>query len=363
MYDFLLVGSGLFNAVFAYEAMKRGRTCVVLERRKHIGGNCYTRVVNDIVVHEYGAHIFRTSDRNIWEYLQEFAEFNHFVNSPIAKYHDEVYNLPFNMNTFSRMWGISTPDEAKQIIMQQSQKVLERPKNLEEHAIRLVGTDIYEKLIKGYTEKQWGRKCVELPASIMRRIPLRFTYDNNYYNDLYQGIPIGGYTPIIEKMFSGSRIYYGKDFNDGREEYKSMAKKIIYTGTIDSYFDYQYGELEYRSLRFETKELGMENYQGVAVVNYTDKETPYTRVIEHKHFEFGHQKSTVLSYEYPREWDKSCEPYYPINDKDNTEKYEKYQKLAEKEQQIVFGGRLGEYRYYDMQDTIKSALKMAEEVI
>ena len=363
MYDFLLVGSGLFNAVFAYEAMKRGRTCAVLERRKHIGGNCYTRMVNDIVVHEYGAHIFRTSDKDIWEYLQEFAEFNRFINSPIAKYHDEVYNLPFNMNTFSKMWGISTPDEARQIIREQSGYAPEHPENLEEHAIHLVGRDIYEKLIKGYTEKQWGRACSELPASIMRRIPLRFTYDNNYYNDSYQGIPVGGYTPIMEKMFSGSQIYYGKDFNSDRAEYGSMAKKIIYTGTIDSYFDYQYGALEYRSLHFETKELEQENYQGVAVVNYTDRETPYTRVIEHKHFEFGRQKNTVISYEYPKAWERSCEPYYPINDKKNNEKYEQYRELADREQQVIFGGRLGEYRYYDMQDTVKSALRMAKEVI
>lgn len=363
MYDFLLVGSGLFNAVFAYEAMKRGRTCAVLERRKHIGGNCYTRLVNGIVVHEYGAHIFRTSDKKIWEYMQEFAQFNHFINSPIAKYHDEVYNLPFNMNTFSRMWGISIPDEAKRIISEQGRLVSGQPQNLEEHAIKLVGKDIYEKLIKGYTQKQWGRACTELPASIMRRIPLRFTYDNNYYNDAYQGIPVGGYTPVMEKMFSGSPIFYGKDFNSGRPEYKSMAKKIIYTGTIDSYFDYQYGALEYRSLYFETKELGQENYQGVAVVNYTDAETPYTRVIEHKHFEFGTQENTVISYEYPKAWDRSCEPYYPINDSKNTEKYERYRELAKKEQQVIFGGRLGEYRYYDMQDTIQSALKMAEEIV
>lgn len=362
MYDFLLVGSGLYNAVFAFEAMKLGKTCIVLEKRDHIGGNCYTSIVNDIVIHNYGAHIFRTSDKYIWEYLQQFAQFNHFINSPIAKYHNEIYNLPFNMNTFSKMWNITTPEEAKAIIAKQSQEI-HSVTNLEEHAISLVGRDIYEKLIKGYTEKQWGRKCVDLPPSIMRRIPLRFTYDNNYYNDPYQGIPVGGYTPIIEKMFSGCTILCGIDFNTQKEKYMSMADKVIYSGTIDSFYDYKFGELEYRSLRFEHKEIDVENFQGVAVVNYTDKETPYTRVIEHKHFEFGMQKNTVLSYEYPQSWTRESEPYYPINDDRNNEKYHQYNTLAQMESRVFFGGRLGEYKYYDMQDTIKAALKAVEEIL
>lgn len=286
MYDFLLVGSGLFNAVFAYEAGKKGKTCLVIEKRRHIGGNCYTEEVRDIVVHKYGAHIFRTSDREIWDYMQQFAEFNHFVNSPIAKYRGELYNLPFNMNTFSKMWNISTPEEAKDIIRRQSRGAPEVPRNLEEHAIRLVGIDIYEKLIKGYTEKQWGKECTELPPSIMRRIPLRFTYDNNYFDVPYQGIPVGGYTPILNKMFEKCEVVCGMDYLQRREEWDRKAEKIVYTGTMDSYYNYKFGELEYRSLRFKTDILDMENYQGVAVVNYTDRNVPYTRSIEHKHFDF-----------------------------------------------------------------------------
>lgn len=363
MYDFLLVGAGLFNAVFAYEAGRKGKTCLALEKRNHIGGNCYTEKIENIVVHKYGAHIFRTSDIEIWKYMQQFAVFNHFINSPIAKYKGEIYNLPFNMNTFSRMWNISTPEEAKEIIREQSSAVSGPARNLEEHAIGLVGTDIFEKLIKGYTEKQWGKKCTELPPSIMRRIPLRFTYDNNYFNDPYQGIPIGGYTPVLEKMYEKCRIIRGIDYLENREEWDSKAKQIIYTGTIDSFYNYKFGELEYRSLRFETDILGTENYQGVAVVNYTDKDVPYTRIIEHKHFEFGHQKNTVISREYPLKWERNIEPYYPVNDEHNMQKYQLYQKCAEREMKVCFGGRLGEYKYYDMQDTVKAALKLARRIL
>lgn len=362
MYDFLLVGAGLFNAVIANELKKRGKKCLVIDRRDHIGGNCYTENIDGIIVHKYGAHIFRTSDKQIWDYIGQFCEFNGFINSPIARYKDEVYNLPFNMNTFSKMWGIATPDEAIAIIKQQSAEVNKPPRNLEEHAIGLVGKDIYEKLIKGYTEKQWGRPCSELPVSIMRRIPLRFIYDNNYYNDIYQGIPIGGFTPIFEQMFEKCDIELGTDFVTNRDRYIGKAKNIIYTGTIDSYYDYCYGELEYRSLRFETSILDKENYQGVAVVNYTDKETPYTRVIEHKHFEFGKQEKTVISKEYPMKWDRNVEAYYPINDDKNCAKYQKYLELAAKEDGVFFGGRLGKYQYYDMQDTIKEALKFVKSL-
>ena len=359
MYDYLIVGSGLFGAVFAYEAKKRGKTCLVLEKRDHIGGNCYTENWNGINVHKYGAHIFRTNKKEIWEYIQQFAEFNHFVNSPIANYHGRILNMPFNMNTFSRMWNISTPAEAKAIIDAQKKEVTGEPKNLEEKAISLVGRDIYEVLVKEYTEKQWGRPCTQLPASIIRRLPVRFTYDNNYFNDPYQGIPKGGYTQIIEKMFEGCQIRYHVDFNENRETYSRLAKKVLYTGTIDSYFDYRFGPLEYRSLRFEHEQLETDNYQGVAVVNYTDIETPYTRIIEHKHFEFGTQPFTVISREYPLEWTKDIEPYYPINDEKNQARYEQYTALAAAEKNVLFGGRLGEYRYYDMQDTIRSALDLA----
>ncbi len=363
MYDYLLVGSGLFNAVFAYEAVKKGKKCLVIERRPHIGGNCYTETIEDIHVHKYGAHIFRTSDKRVWEYVNGLAEFNSFVNSPIARYHDKLYNLPFNMNTFSKMWGIITPDEAKHIIEEQSKNAVKPAENLEDHAIGLVGTDIYSKLIKGYTEKQWGRPCKDLPASIMRRIPLRFTYDNNYYRDRYQGIPIGGFTPMFEKMFDKCEIILNTDYLTEREKYEDVADKIIFTGTIDSYFDYKFGELEYRSLRFETEVLDMENYQGVAVVNYTSSDEPYTRIIEHKHFEFGEQKKTVISREYPITWTKDLEPYYPINDDANTKKYQLYANEADKQNKVVFAGRLGSYQYYDMQDTIKAALELAEKIL
>lgn len=364
MYDFLLVGAGLFNAVLANELTNHGKTCLILEKREHIGGNCYTYLDHDIVVHKYGAHIFRTDDRNIWNYICKFAEFNNFVNSPVARYKDEIYNLPFNMNTFSKMWGIVTPSEAERIIAEQSRVITDSEANLEAHAISLVGKDVYEKLIKGYTEKQWGKKCSELPASIMRRLPVRFTYDNNYYNSRYQGIPIGGFTPIMEKMLSKSKVVLNCDYLENRKEYKNVAKLIVFTGTIDSYYDYIYGDLEYRSLRFETHyDINTDNYQGVAVVNYTDITPEYTRIIEHKHFEFGKQKGTVVTKEYPMMWNKNIEPYYPINDEKNTKLYKKYYIEAEKDKTVVFGGRLGMYRYFDMQDTIKYALLMAEKLL
>ncbi|MCR6571462.1 UDP-galactopyranose mutase [Campylobacter insulaenigrae] len=361
MYDYLIVGSGLFGSVFAYEATKKGFKCLVVEKRDHIGGNCYTENIETINVHKYGAHIFRTSDKNIWDYMQQFCTFNHFVNSPIANYKGEIYNLPFNMNTFSKMWNIFTPDEAKYIIKQQKSQIKKQPDNLEEHAISLVGKDIYCKLIKGYTEKQWGRKCVDLPISILRRIPVRYTYDNNYFNDPYQGIPIGGYTSIFEQMLQKSTVLLNTDFLTNRKELQASAHKIVFTGTIDSYFDYRYGSLEYRSLNFQHEILNIDNFQGVAVVNYTDNETPYTRIIEHKHFEFGKQKKTVISKEYPLEWNENLEPYYPINNYKNQILYEKYLKLANTEKNIFFGGRLGEYKYYDMQDSIKSALQFSKE--
>ena len=358
MYDFLLVGAGLYNAVIAFEMTKRGKKCLVIDRRPHIGGNCYTEIIKGINVHKYGAHIFRTSDREIWEYINQFAEFNHFINSPVARYKDELYNLPFNMNTFSKMWGIATPGEAKAIISEQSKKVILPADNLEDHAISLVGTDIYEKLIKGYTEKQWGRSCRDLPASIMRRIPLRYIYDNNYYKDTFQGIPIGGYTRIFEKMFEKCDVELNTDFLDNRGDFCSRAKMIIFTGTIDSYYEYIFGELEYRSLRFETEIIDQENYQGVAVMNYTAGDVPYTRIIEHKHFEFGDQPETVISREYPLKWSVGMEPYYPVNDKKNTEKYDQYKNESKKEKKVIFGGRLGSYQYTDMQDTIKAALEL-----
>ena len=361
MFDYLVVGTGLYGAVFAHEAVKAGKRCLVLERRSHIGGNCYTENWDGIQVHKYGAHIFRTSKKEIWDYFSQFADFNHFINSPIANYHGQIYNMPFNMNTFSRMWNIRTPAEAKEIINRQRAEITGEPRNLEEQAISLVGRDVYERLVKGYTEKQWGRPCAELPTSIIRRLPVRFTYDNNYFNDPYQGIPAGGYTRIIEVMLSGCEVRLNTDYNSAPEQYRKLAPKVIYTGTIDSYFNYCYGPLEYRSLRFEHERLEVDNYQGVAVVNYTDRETPYTRVIEHKHFEFGKQPHTVISREYPLEWMPEIEPYYPINDEKNQKRYEQYRKLAEQESGVCFGGRLGEYRYTDMQDTIIAALALVDK--
>lgn len=361
-YDYLIVGAGLFGAVFAHEAAKKGKKCLVVDRRNHIGGNIYTEEIEGIQVHRYGAHIFHTSNKEVWEYVNRFAEFNHYINSPIAVYKDELYNLPFNMNTFSKMWNIKTPAEAKEIIDRQIADLgITEPANLEEQALSLVGRDVYEKLIKGYTEKQWGRKCTELPAFIIRRLPLRFTYDNNYFNDRYQGIPIGGYTAIIKKLLEQADVKLGTDYLKERETYKDMADRIVFTGMIDEYFDYILGALEYRSVRFETEVLDCPNYQGNAVVNYTEREVPYTRIIEHKHFEFGTSDKTVISREYSSEWKVGDEPYYPVNDERNSSLYEKYKELAEKEKRVVFGGRLGAYKYYDMDKVILAALELAEE--
>ena len=361
-YDYLIVGAGLFGAVFAHEAAKKGKKCLVVDRRNHIGGNIYTEEIEGIQVHRYGAHIFHTSNKEVWEYVNRFAEFNHYINSPIAVYKDELYNLPFNMNTFSKMWNIKTPAEAKEIIDRQIADLgITEPANLEEQALSLVGRDVYEKLIKGYTEKQWGRKCTELPAFIIRRLPLRFTYDNNYFNDRYQGIPIGGYTAIIKKLLEQADVKLGTDYLKERETYKDMADRIVFTGMIDEYFDYILGALEYRSVRFETEVLDCPNYQGNAVVNYTEREVPYTRIIEHKHFEFGTSDKTVSSREYSSEWKVGDEPYYPVNDEQNSSLYEKYKELAEKEKRVVFGGRLGAYKYYDMDKVILAALELAEK--
>lgn len=361
-YDYLIVGAGLFGAVFAHEAAKKGKKCLVVDRRNHIGGNIYTEEIEGIQVHRYGAHIFHTSNKEVWKYVNRFAEFNHYINSPIAVYKDELYNLPFNMNTFSKMWNIKTPAEAKEIIDRQIADLgITEPANLEEQALSLVGRDVYEKLIKGYTEKQWGRKCTELPAFIIRRLPLRFTYDNNYFNDRYQGIPIGGYTEIIKKLLEQADVKLGTDYLKERETYKDMADRIVFTGMIDEYFDYILGALEYRSVRFETEVLDCPNYQGNAVVNYTEREVPYTRIIEHKHFEFSTSDKTVISREYSSEWKVGDEPYYPVNDEQNSSLYEKYKELAEKEKRVVFGGRLGAYKYYDMDKVILAALELAEK--
>ncbi len=362
-YDYLIVGAGLFGSVFAFEMKKRGKRCYIIDKRKHSAGNIYTKEQLGIQVHCYGAHIFHTSDKMIWDYIGQFAEFNHYINSPVAVYRDELYNLPFNMNTFSRLWNVRTPKEAKEKIAGQiSDLSIKEPENLEEQALSLVGRDVYEKLIKGYTEKQWGRDCRELPAFLIKRLPLRFTYDNNYFNDPYQGIPVGGYTRIIEKLLDGIEVRTGISWQEFlREEQDISYDKLLYTGMIDEYFDYRLGALEYRSLRFETQELpDEENYQGNAVVNYTEREVPYTRIIEHKHFEFGKQAGTVITKEYPAEWNPGEEPCYPINDEKNNRLYEAYRGLAEKEENVLFGGRLGMYRYYDMDKTIKAALEMAQ---
>lgn len=360
MYDYLIVGAGLFGSVFAYEATKKGKTCLVVDKRKHIGGNVYTENIKGINVHKYGAHIFHTSNKMIWDYIQQFATFNRYTNSPIAIYKDEVYNLPFNMNTFSKLWGIKTPQEAKEIIENQRKKSgIINPSNLEEQAISLVGKDIYEKLIKGYTQKQWGKSCDKLPSFIINRLPVRFTYDNNYFNDLYQGIPVGGYTQIFEKMLASSDVRLNCDYLKHRDELNAIAKKIIYTGMIDEYFDYCYGELEYRSLRFVTEILNMDNFQGNAVVNYTDADVPYTRIIEHKHFEYGTQDSTIITKEYPKTWKRGDEPFYPINNEKNNILYSKYLTLAKQEKNVVFGGRLGMYRYFDMHNIIERSLECA----
>lgn len=355
MYDYLIVGAGLFGAVFAHEMTNRGRKCLVIDRRAHIGGNCYTKCIEGINVHSYGAHIFHTSDEEVWDYICRFAEFNSFINSPVAVYGSELYNLPFNMNTFSRMWNIKTPDEAKAIIAKQIAELhITQPKNLEEQALYLVGTDVYEKLIKGYTEKQWGRPCTELPPFIIKRLPLRFTYDNNYFADRYQGIPIGGYTPIFEKLLAKSEVRLCTDYSELAGSH--IAEKTLYTGSADEFFGYRLGELQYRSVRFETEVIDCENYQGNAVVNYTSSDVPYTRIIEHKHFEFGTQPCTVISREYPTEWRRGIEPYYPINDEKNAALYNEYSKLAQQRSDVIFGGRLGQYRYLDMDKTVRSAL-------
>lgn len=360
-YDYLIVGSGLFGAVFAHEAKKAGKKSLVIDKRQHRGGNVYCKEIEGINVHWYGAHIFHTNDKEIWDYVNQFAEFNRYTNSPIANYYGELYNLPFNMNTFYQLWGTRTPEEAQKKIAEQIAGLnIKEPKNLEEQALLLVGTDIYEKLIKHYTEKQWGRKATELPPFIIKRLPVRFTFDNNYFNDKYQGIPIGGYNKIIEGLLEGVETRVNVDFFAEREELSLLADKIVFTGKIDEYFDYRFGELEYRSLRFENETLDMPNYQGNAVVNYNDAETPFTRIIEHKHFEFGTQPKTVITREYPVLGGRGVEPYYPVNDEKNNATFKKYQALAESETRVIFGGRLAEYRYYDMHQVIGSALVKAK---
>lgn len=360
-YDLVLVGAGLYNGVIAWHAAKNGKKCLVVERREQLGGNVYCEDVEGIHVHKYGAHIFHTSNKEVWDFVNALVPFNRYTNSPIANYKGEIYNMPFNMNTFSKMWGVRTPEEARAKIAEQTKEVQGEPANLEEQAIKLVGRDIYEKLVKGYTEKQWGRDCKDLPAFIIKRLPVRYTYDNNYFNDLYQGIPIGGYNVLIEKLFAGCDVRLGKDYLADREYYNGLGEKIIYTGTIDAWYNYCFGRLEYRSLKFESELLDEENHQGVAVVNYTDRETPYTRIIEHKHFEYGTQPKTVITREYPVTWSEGMEAYYPVNDEKNQALYRKYAELAAKETNVIFGGRLGEYKYYDMDKVIEAALvKQAE---
>lgn len=364
MYNYLIVGAGLFGSIFAHEATKKGKTCLVIDKRNHIGGNIYTEEVEGIQVHKYGAHIFHTSNKKVWDYINQFAEFNRYTNSPVAYYKGEIFNMPFNMNTFNKMWGVITPDQAKKKIAEQiAESGITDPENLEEQAISLVGNDIYEKLVKGYTQKQWGKLCTELPSFIIKRLPVRFTYDNNYFNDLYQGIPVGGYTQIISKMLEGSDVRLNTDYFANREELDSLAEKTVFTGMIDEFYSHCFGTLEYRSLHFETQILDEENYQGNAVVNYTEFDVPYTRIIEHKHFEFGEQKKTVITKEYPKQWENGAEPYYPINDNKNSNLYAKYKELAEKEDKIIFGGRLAEYKYYDMHNVIQQALECVDKVI
>ena len=374
-YDYLIVGAGLFGAVFAREMRQRGRRVLVIDRREHIAGNIYTESVMDIQVHRYGAHIFHTSDKKIWDYVNQFAEFNHYINSPIAYYKGELYNLPFNMNTFSKMWGVVTPAQAREKIAEQIEKLqITEPKNLEEQALSLVGTDVYEKLVKGYTEKQWGRDCKDLPSFIIKRLPLRFTYDNNYFNDRYQGIPVGGYTLMVENMLQGIEVRTGISYQEFALEQEidglpmiidregNTYRKVVYTGMMDEYFDHCLGHLEYRSLRFETQELPeCDNYQGNAVVNYTEREVPYTRIIEHKHFTFGTQPGTVITREYPAQWREGDEPYYPVNDERNDDLFKQYLALAAKKEHVIFGGRLGQYRYYDMDKVIAAALETVAE--
>ncbi|MGN8858988.1 UDP-galactopyranose mutase [Catenibacterium mitsuokai] len=355
-YDYLVVGSGLYGAIFAHEAKKRGKKVLVIDKRPNIAGNIYTEEVEGINVHKYGAHIFHTNNKEVWQYITQFAEFNRFTNSPVANYKGELYSLPFNMYTFNKMWGVVTPEEAAAKIEEQRQEIKGEPKNLEEQAISLVGRDIYEKLIKGYTEKQWGRPCTELPSFIIKRLPVRLTFDNNYFNALYQGIPMGGYTKMVENMLEGIEVRLNTDYLENKEELDSLADKVVYTGPIDAYFNYKLGALEYRSVRFETEVLDKPNFQGNAAVNYTDAETPWTRIIEHKWFEFGTQPKTVISREYSSEWKLGDEPYYPVNDEKNGALYAEYKNLGEAETKVIFGGRLGEYKYYDMDAVIAAAL-------
>ena len=357
-YDYLIVGAGLFGSIFAYEAKKRKKKCLVIDKRNHIGGNIYCDSIEDINVHKYGAHIFHTSNKDVWDYVNNFVEFNRYTNCPVANYKGELYNLPFNMNTFYQLWKVKTPQEAIAKIEEQVKEAnIDEPKNLEEQAIKLVGKDIYEKLIKGYTEKQWGKRATELPSFIIKRLPVRLTFDNNYFNDKYQGIPVGGYNKIIEKMLENIDVKLNTDFFENREELENMAEKIVFTGMIDEFYDYKFGTLEYRSLKFEHETLEEENYQGNAVVNYTEYDIPYTRIIEHKHFEYGNQPKTVITREYPATWNKGDEPYYPVNNDENNELYSKYKELADKEENVIFGGRLAEYKYYDMHNVIEKALE------
>ena len=367
-YDYLIVGSGLFGSIFAYEANKKGKKCLVIDKRPHIAGNIYTEELHGINVHKYGAHIFHTSNQEVWDYINQFATFNRYTNSPVARYKDELYNLPFNMNTFNKLWGVFTPEEAQAKIEQEKQECgITEPKNLEEQAISLIGKTIYEKLVKGYTEKQWGQKATELPSFIIKRLPVRFIYDNNYFNDIYQGIPMGGYTKIIEKMLDGIEVRLNYDYFDHKEELDNIAEKIVFTGPIDQYYNYQFGELQYRSIRFETEVLDKENYQGNAVVNYTEYEVPYTRIIEHKHFEYGAslgklpegeaKEKTIISREYSDTWVQGKEAYYPINNDRNNNLYQQYAELAKNDNKVIFGGRLGQYKYYDMDKVILSALE------
>ncbi|MEC5394197.1 UDP-galactopyranose mutase [Bergeyella sp. RCAD1439] len=363
-YDYLIVGSGLFGAIFACEMTKKGKKCLVIERREHIAGNIYTENIEGINVHKYGAHIFHTSNKEVWDYVNSFVEFNRYTNSPIANYKGNLYNLPFNMNTFYQLWGVKTPAEAQAKIEEQraEYKHIVEPKNLEEQALVLGGKDIYEKLIKGYTEKQWGRPATEIPAFIIRRLPFRFTFDNNYFNDTYQGVPNGGYTLLVEKMLEGIEVRLNTDYFSNREHWDSIAETIVYTGKIDEFFDFQYGALDYRSLRFETEILDEANYQGNAVVNYTEREIPFTRIIEHKHFEFGTQPKTIITREYPQDMAEGEEAYYPINDERNQAVYQKYKALADGCENVIFGGRLAEYKYYDMHQVVAKALEMIASI-
>ena len=360
--DFLIVGAGLYGATIARTLTEFEYNCLIIDKRSHIAGNIYTKEVEGINVHEYGAHIFHTSNEEVWNYVNTFAKFNRYTNSPVANYKGEIYNLPFNMNTFNKLWGVVTPQEAQAKIEEQKKLYhIEEPKNLEEQAIKLIGPDVYTKLVKGYTEKQWGKRAEELPAFIIQRLPVRFTYDNNYFNDDYQGIPVGGYTQMVANMLDGIEVELGVDYLKNRQKYDELGETIVYTGMIDEFYDYCFGELEYRSLRFESETLDVENYQGNAVVNYTEYEIPYTRIIEHKHFEYGTQPKTIITREYPKTWEKGDEPYYPMNDEKNMSLYARYAELAQKEGKVIFGGRLGGYKYYDMDDTVEAALKCVRE--